>query len=217
LALDAALSAIGDAQATPLTTIASLSREPGPGITALSIDASGARLIMPRAVVLATGCHDYAPGFGENDLPGLFSARAGLKLLRAGVRLGKRVALIGEGPAADALSCLRETDFLRFPEADVIRCAGRGRVRALVVKDGRRQKRVAVDAIVIDGPGAPAFELGVQAGGQVLHTDAGFVPVCDASGRLAPQVFAAGSVIRDAVAPARVAAAVRAELESVLE
>ncbi|HMR78662.1 MAG TPA: 2Fe-2S iron-sulfur cluster-binding protein [Polyangiaceae bacterium] len=216
-ALDAALSGIENTQALPATTIVSLSREPGPGIAALCVDASGARLVLPRVVVLATGCHDHIPAFGENDLPGLFSARAALKLQHAGVHLGKRVALVGEGLAADALAQTPDSEFLRFSEAEVVRCSGRGRVRALVHLDGQRERRVSVDCVVSEGPGAPAFELAAQAGAKVRHTSAGFVPVCDASGQVAPGVFAAGSVIQNAVTSAQVATAVRQVLASVLE
>ena len=158
--LGAMLGALSHAQATPRTTVVSLSREPGPGLFALLIDDRGARLMQPRAVVLATGCHDYMPEFGNNDLPGIFSGRAALRLHRLGVRLGRRVALVGTGPFTEQLVKLPGTDWLRVDPRRVKRCSGRGRVRNLITLDQDKEKRIKVDAVVCEGPGSAGVRIG---------------------------------------------------------
>ncbi|MEZ4221157.1 MAG: 2Fe-2S iron-sulfur cluster-binding protein [Polyangiaceae bacterium] len=191
----------------PATTAIALSREPGPGLSAVLGDARGAWLCQPRAVVLATGCHDYAPAFGENDLPGIFSARAALSLLHGDITVGQRVALIGRGHYLDVLRKVWGGELTLLEEAEVRRCAGRGRVRAVVMRDGNR--RITVDAVVTDGPGAPAFELAVQSGADVQFDGSGFAPRTDATGSVSAGVWAVGSVVANRVTPDDVAEAVR--------
>jgi hypothetical protein len=59
--------------------------------------------------------------------------------------------------------------------------------------------------LLTDGPLAPAFELAVQAGGDVVFDAArGFVPVVDADGKLGDRVFVASSATTEAVGRALV-------------
>lgn len=183
------------AQVRTLTTVLSLSREPEPGLWALLLGPEGLTLLCVREVVLATGRHDPVLPFQNNDLPGTFSARAALALVRAGLALGRRVAVVGSGPLGDALCLTPGTEWLRVAPETLRGAAGRRRVSAIFTERGGKTERRSVDALVIDGPGAPAFELAVQAGGSVVHAPHGFLPQADSSGRVAPSVRCVGSVV----------------------
>jgi hypothetical protein len=84
---------------------------------------------------------------------------------------------------------------------------GRSAVSAIVV-DGKKER---VDAVLVDGPGRPAIELGVQAGASVFHDpERGYRASPGPEGTLAPGLYCAGSAWGpDAVAVGR---AVRAAL-----
>jgi sarcosine oxidase subunit alpha len=192
-------AAAAGAELRALTTACALSREPDDGSgrwTALLSGPSGMTHARCRSVLLATGAHDPVPLFENNDLPGLYSARAALRLWRRGVAVGRRVALVGEGRFSVCFAELAQGSLSveRCAPESVVRAMGRARVTALSIRDGKRERRLAIDAVVIDGEGAPSFELAVQAGATTRFEPArGYVPIGDERGLVAPNVVCAGS------------------------
>lgn len=203
------------------TTAIALFREPERGdgrLHAVALGPDGATLFVARAVILASGRHAPVVAFGENDLPGIYSATAALTLWRGGISLGKRVALLGEGAAEDAFCSALDghAEVLRVRATDVVRSAGRSRVSGIVLRSAEGERRERVDAIVVGGPGSPAAELAVQAGAS-LEFDAleGYRLRAEEGGVLGPGLYGTGSVIgaKDSAASgAATAARVRRDL-----
>jgi sarcosine oxidase subunit alpha len=181
----------------PSTTALGLYREPflDQRLSALVANADGVALLAPRAVVLATGGHDTLPPFHDNDVPGVFSARGALELIRGGIWPGERVAIVGQGAFVAALQNeLGSRARLCIPDAECVeRVFGRQRVSGLAFRSRAARERKRVDAVLFDAPETPALELLIQAGGQVrFDPESGYVPILDADGRCAPQVFCVG-------------------------
>jgi len=180
------------------TTALLLSREPEGDtrrITAVLEGPERASYLRCRAVLVASGAHDAQPSFGNNDLPGIFSARAALRLWQAGVSIGKRVALVGDGRFARAFADARkQVGVFRFAPERALRAKGQHAVTRLVYEEAGKARELVVSAIAVDGASAPAVELLGQLGARV-HFDArrGFVPELGASGLAAVNVYAAGS------------------------
>jgi sarcosine oxidase subunit alpha len=180
------------------TTALLLSREPDDGsdrITAVLEGPEHASYLRCSRVLVASGAHDPTPLFGNNDLPGIFSARAALKLWHAGVSVGTRVALVGEGRFARAFAVARhDTGVFRFQPSQVQRAKGQHAVSRLVYEQANRPREIVVSALAVDGPGAPAVELLAQLG-VALHFDTlrGYLPELRADGLAAAGLFAAGS------------------------
>lgn len=203
------------------TTAVALFREPERSdgrLHALALDARSATLFVPRAVIVASGRHEPVAAFGENDLPGVYSVHAALLLWRGGISLGKRIALVGGGPSADAFlrAVEGEIETLRASAVDVVRAVGRSKVSAIEIGGESGERREKVDAIVIGGQGSPSLELAVQAGATVeFDALGGYRSSSDADGLAAPGLYLAGSVrgAEDSAADgARVGAVVRAAL-----
>jgi sarcosine oxidase subunit alpha len=177
------------------TSVLALSREPDDGsrsITALLVGPNQTRVARCRSVVLATGRHDATPAFVNNELPGIFSARAALTAWRGDVLLGRRVALVGSGRYTEVLlqQMSGAVELTTLDEASVVRALGRERIRGVEVRSEGRLRRIKADALVFDGRGAPSFELAVQAGAAVdFDPDAGYFPRADAQGLVAERVF----------------------------
>lgn len=153
----------------------------------------GVTWVRAERLVLANGGHDAIPEFANGDLPGVFSARAGLELARGGVRPGRRIALLGHGDCTEALvRQLGEALVLRVESADDVTAAvGSQRVTGLETKRGKASPKL--DAILYDAPEPPAFELAVQAGARVRFEAAlGYVLERDELGRIAENAFAVG-------------------------
>lgn len=153
----------------------------------------GVTWVRAEHLVLANGGHDATPSFANGDLPGIFSARAGLALVRGGVLPGRRVALVGAGEFGEALRHeLGSGLVLQLDSAeDVTAAIGAQRVTRLkATASGSSPK---LDAVLCDSPETPAFELAVQAGARV-HFDPtfGYVLERDGEGRVAENVFAVG-------------------------
>jgi sarcosine oxidase subunit alpha len=174
-------------------------------------DARGAEVITAAAFVVAAGAHDGVVPFENNDFPGVMSARAACLLGAAGVSLGKRVVLLpatggaregeivfgdvferGNGAQASAGAATKVT---RVKE--VVRAKGGLHVRAVVVREDGRERSVPADALLVDAPRAPAYELCEQAGGVLEHRASdevsGYVPVLD-RGKVVDGVWAIGEV-----------------------
>lgn len=183
------------------TTAIALFREPERSdgrLSALTLGPEGATLFTARAVIVASGRHEPVLAFGENDLPGVYSARAALSLWRGGITLGERVALIDGGPAADAFveATRGRVEVLAVARDQVVRAAGRSKVTGIVLSGEGGERRDKVDAILVGGAGSPTLELAVQAGAEVdFDALAGYRLRADEHGQLGPCLFAAGSVL----------------------
>lgn len=182
------------------TMAAGLFREPEgrrPVLRAVLLGPDRATLVEAHAVVLATGAHDVIVPFGSNDLPGVTSARAALMLHQSGISLGKRLAVVGGGRFADALGKeLGASVVVRTEAEGVVRAVGRSKVTGVIVREDGAERRERVDAIVVDGPGAPALELGVQAGARAAFDPRhGYVLELERELTLGPDLYAVGSVL----------------------
>lgn len=180
-------------------SVLALSREPAGesgGLNALVVAPERTLVVSCRAVLLATGRHDAAPAFPNNDLPGIFSARAALSAWQGDVLVGSRIALVGAGRFATALVAQMSgaVELLQLDAASVVRAIGRERIRAVEARFGDETRRLKVDALAFDGPGAPAFELSVQAGAEVrFEPGEGYFPRAAADGSVAEGVFVGGA------------------------
>jgi sarcosine oxidase, subunit alpha len=187
-------------------SVLSLSREPDDGtgrLTALVVTESETLLLRCGVVLLATGRHDPSPAFPNNDLPGVFSARAALTAWHSDVLVGKRIALVGAGRYAQALTeqMRGAVELFELDAASVVRAIGRERITGVEVRAHGDTRRIKVDALAFDGPGAPSFELAVQAGGSVdFDEKAGYFPRTDAEGAVAPRVFSSRKASQRALA-----------------
>jgi sarcosine oxidase subunit alpha len=179
------------------TSVLSLSPEPEDGTgnwTALLVGPERTQVVRATAVLLATGCHDAVPAFPNNDLPGIFSARAALTAWRSDVLVGRRIALVGSGRYARQLHAELQgaVEVLPLDPESVVQAIGRERLTGLWVTSELGRKRLKLDALAFDGPGAPSFELAVQAGSNVdFSAESGYVPRADPNGRVAERVFVA--------------------------
>jgi len=201
------------------TTIVGLFREPERAdrrLHALAVGPQGATLFVPRVTVLATGRHDAVLAFGENDLPGIYSARAALGLFAAGIGLGARVVLVGSGRAGAAFveKTAGSIEVVSVAESELVRAMGRSRVSRVVVKR-EHELEIRADAVVVDGPGSPASELAIQAGGEVDY-DAleGYRLRRDDDGRVGAGLYALGSLTGAGAGRVDVAATARALLRA---
>jgi sarcosine oxidase subunit alpha len=164
--------------------------------------------VFPERIVVATGAHDSGAAFGNNDLPGIWSARAALMLLRRGILVGDRVCIAGAGRFADEFvrstralpEPLRPTHPIRRVDLRaVVRASGRSHVSGVVVNVAGSERKLACDALLVEGSHARSLELVVQAGGKLqFDTRTGFFPLLDAQGQAAPGVYCAGSAAMSA-------------------
>lgn len=161
------------------------------GDDVLLVGPEGAEVVRARTVVLAPGAHDGAVAFEGNDLPGVMSARAGAVLARRGVVLGKRrvVVALGEGRYAAALAALAEVEVVRGAP---IAARGGSRVKGVVVRgeDGK-ERSLACDALFVDAPSSPAYELCAQAGAALRHEPRGYLAP---AGKIRDGFWAVGEV-----------------------
>lgn len=184
------------------SSVLALSREPDDGsgrLTALVVTPDRTYVVRARAVVLATGRHDAVPAFPNNDLPGIFSARAALFCWRHDVLVGSRVALVGSGRFAERLSQQLggAVELVPLEPSQVVRAIGRERISGVEVAVEGKTRRIKVDALAFDGPGAPSYELGVQAGGSAdFEPNSGYFLRTDASFKVADGVYLAGADLR---------------------
>ena len=147
-------------------------------------------------LLLATGRHDEAYAFGNNDLPGIFSARAACSLWRGGIHLGTTIALVGRGPFATAFESYvgGQSKILRFERRQLVRAVGRRRLSGVMVTTDIGERRRHVDALVLEGPGAASLELAVQAGARLRFDPCqGYVALAGPLDPVAPGVWLAGS------------------------
>ncbi len=154
----------------------------------------GAEIVQARTLVLAPGAHDGAWAFEGNDLPGIFSARAAAWMLFGGVSPGERIVVTASGDAgAFAGAVARVHGGLTVVEGVPVLARGGGRIKEVTVAGRAGEQRLTCDALVIDSPRAPAYELCAQAGARLLHEPRGFI-VAAPDGRIRDGVFAVGEV-----------------------
>jgi sarcosine oxidase subunit alpha len=156
----------------------------------------GIEVVTARTLVLAPGAHDGVFAFEGNDVPGVMSARAAGWLLAHEATAGKRVLVTvteGGGPFGEALAGA-------VPGVELVRGAptrvrGSGRVKEVTVAVAEGERRIACDALLVDAPRAPAYELCAQAGAELAHEPRGFVARVTAGGQLRSGVLAVGEVV----------------------
>ncbi|HSN89988.1 MAG TPA: 2Fe-2S iron-sulfur cluster-binding protein [Anaeromyxobacteraceae bacterium] len=152
------------------------------------------RLVRAGRIILCPGGHPQPPAIPGGDRPGVLAARGLAAALREhGVLPGRRIAVLGDGPEAEALA-----GRLRVAGAEVLaapaaaRLLGRSRVRGLVLPDGRR---IACEAVAVAAPPAPATDLARHLGAEVVLDPilAAFAVRVSASGATSvPGLLAAG-------------------------
>jgi sarcosine oxidase subunit alpha len=153
----------------------------------------GAIVVRAAAKIFATGAHDGVLAVPNNDLPGLFSARALAHLAARGILPTRRTAIVGDGFWADLLATTLADRATRVPAAHVTGIKGTSRVRALLVRDENGDRALEVDVIAAALPGSPSFEVAAQAGANVkLDAHSGYAVACDDDGRCAEGVWATG-------------------------
>jgi sarcosine oxidase subunit alpha len=182
----------------------------------LAGDEGGAiEVVQASTLVLAPGAHDAALAFEGNDVPGVLSARAGCGLMARGVTPGARVVVASTdrgGPFGRAYAAAD-------PAAVVVRgtprrVSGSARVRGVTMSTAAGEQRLKCDALLIDAPGAPAYELCEQAGAELSHERRGFVVRTGPGGRVREGVFAIGEVTGAPLDPEALARAAQALAEA---
>jgi sarcosine oxidase subunit alpha len=178
----------------------------------------GAIVARPRATVFATGAHDGVLAIPNNDLPGIFSARALARVLHAGILPDGPVAVVGEGFWADeVLAALEGHASLRVSAADVVAAHGTAGVKTLELRDGKKTRKAEVGAVALALRGAPAFELAEQAGATTrFDPEGGYTVVTGPAGRLAEALWAAGECTGKPFDPAQIRAEAEATAAGVL-
>jgi sarcosine oxidase, subunit alpha len=212
----------GGAQLDSSTTALGLYREPESThgrVHALLAGPKGTLLASARAVLLATGAHDPVLAFSGNDLPGVMSARAALKLLRAGIASAQRIVCAGAGRFNAGLAQAGSTHFqaTAVEPSSIVRAIGRTRLSGVIVRAAGSERKLAAGALLVDGPAFPSVELAVQAGASVTFDPIrGYAPTCAASGEVAESVWCAGSCAGTAVASAIDGARVAGQIDGAL-
>jgi sarcosine oxidase subunit alpha len=131
----------------------------------------------------------------NNDLPGVFSARALCRLLAYGLEPTGPVVVAGEGFWADELEArLGGGMAARIPLAALAEVRGTSRVRGVEFQqEGADRRGVKAVAIGIAAPHAPAFEVAAQAGARVHYVPGlGYAVEVDERGRAGDGIWAAG-------------------------
>lgn len=179
---------------------------------------AGATVLRSRAKVFATGAHDGVLAVPNNDLPGLFSARALAHLLAKGITPKGKTAIVGEGFWADRVAAaLGEGRAVKVPAASVVSIKGTSRVRELYLRDAKGARTVDVEIVALAAPGAPSFEVAEQAGAAVVFDPAfGYAVRADERGRAAEGVWAAGECTGAPFDPDAIARQARRVAEDVI-
>lgn len=146
---------------------------------------AGTRQIIAPAVVLATGTGDVVPLFANNDLPGIFGARA-LRLFidRDDFVPGERAVVYGSGSRlSDTVrmltargvnvagifdtgtgSATEDFEADAYLTSQILSVRGTKWIRAATFETHRGRVETACDILCIADDGQPAFELAQQAG-----------------------------------------------------
>jgi sarcosine oxidase subunit alpha len=169
--------------------------------------AAGLEVLAARTLVLAPGSHDGVLAFEGNDLPGVMSARAACTLLSCGVRAGKRVVVASPDEPSHFADAYARGDPAAVRVRGVpVRAHGMRKVRAVTLRTPEGDRLEPCDAIVIDAPRAPAYELCAQAGAELEAMPYGFRVRTGPGSTIRPSVFAVGEVVGTPLEPAAVLA-----------
>jgi sarcosine oxidase subunit alpha len=210
----ALLQAFGEALRLAATRLIARTRTTAAGVfgdDVLVVSDEVTEVVTARTLVLAPGAHDGVLAFEGNDLPGVMSARAAGWLLARGVVPGRKVAVARvdrAGPFGESFA--RAVPGSVILEGKPTRARGGTRVREATVETEGGTRTVACDALLVDAPRAPAYELCAQAGGRLTHDGAdapGFRVVTLAGGLLRAGVFALGEVTGTPLEPNAIAKA----------
>ncbi len=192
----AAAAAAAGATLLVSTTVAGVYRDGG-GFRALLAGPEGVSLVRAEHLLIAAGTHAFVMPFAGNDLPGVVGARAATRLLSGGIVLGEPTVLVGAGRYADRFeeAAAGVVVVQRVDAHHLVRASGRLRTTGVVLRTVDGQRRVRAGALVVDGPGAPAIELAVQAGATPSWSPerSTYVVAGDGKGRAAERVWMAGS------------------------
>jgi len=173
---------------------------------------AGVEVVTARTLVLAPGAHDGVLAFEGNDVPGVMSARAGGWLSSHGVSFGDRVVVVvadGGGPFGEAFARAHPASTLVY--GTPVRVRGSSRVREVTVATAEGERQLPCDALLVDAPRAPAYEVCAQAGAEVAHEPRGFVVhAAGATGKIRDGVFVVGEVAGTPLEPSAVARAAAA-------
>jgi sarcosine oxidase subunit alpha len=172
----------------------------------LVVGEKGAEVVTANDVVIAPGAHDNLGLFEGNDVPGVMSARAAGLLLSEEVVAGKRIVVASSRPQdastfGEALARSAGVDVVVV--RDPVRVRGTSRVRGVVVSERGRTREMVADALLVDLPRSPAYELCAQVGARLDHEPRGFVVRTD-GGRIGPHVWAAGEAVGTALQPSAI-------------
>ncbi len=185
------------------------------GDDVLVVSEAGAEVLRARALVLASGAHDGVLAFEGNDVPGVMSARAAGFLLSRGVIVGKRVVVViapGGGPFGEAyaasMTATGSSKDVTVVRGVPVRVAGSAAVRAVTVREGDRERKIEADALVVDAPRSPSYELAEQAGATIVHEPRGYVPVAP-GGKVREGVYVVGEAAGAPFEPGAIARSVR--------
>ncbi|MFO0679637.1 MAG: 2Fe-2S iron-sulfur cluster-binding protein [Polyangiaceae bacterium] len=174
------------------------------GDDVLVVGPEGARVVTAAATVLASGAHDGVFPFEGNDLPGVMSARAALVLLANDAAPFREVALVSVDGGTSVGAMVRRAFAeaastapgrrVHVLEGAPVRASGIARVKRCRVKTATGEVDLDVDAVVIDMPPSPSYELASQTGARLAHESRGFV-VKEDRGRIGPRLFATGELV----------------------
>lgn len=184
---------------------------------ALLVTPQEAVLLTPRATLLATGAHDGVLVTANNDLPGVLSARALARLLALGVEPDGPTCIVGDSWFGRLVKGRLGDGAFEVGAEDVLAIHGTGGVRGVALRsdDGERTREAALVAVAT--PGAPAFELALQAGAEArLGERGGYGVLRDEDGRAAPALWATGEVTGAPFDPVATAADAEHVAESVI-
>ena len=177
------------------------------GDDVLVADETGVEVVTARTLVLAPGAHDGVAPFVGNDVPGVVSARAAGWMASLGVTLGERAVLTvaeGGGPFGELYArAASGAQVVQVVRGVPSRVRGSSRVRGVTVATPEGDRRFDCDAVVVDAPRAPAYELCAQAGAELEHSAHGFFAKTRRS-RIRDGVFATGEVVGTPLDPAAV-------------
>lgn len=185
---------------------------------------AGATVIDAPAKVFATGGHDGVAAVPNNDLPGVFSARALCRLLAHGVEPTGPVALAGDGFWADELAArLGARIAVRLPLPALAAVNGSSQVKSVSVREppfgpSSPTRTIKVAAVAIAAATAPSFEVAAQAGAGVRYdAQLGYAVAIDARGRAGEGVWAVGECTGAALDLAAIEQAARGVADDIVD
>lgn len=175
----------------------------------------GVELATPATLVIATGAHDGVLDFEGNDLPGVLSARAGGWIASLGVELGgQAVVVVADGGGPFGEGCASAIRGATLVNGVPLRAGGSSRIKEVTVATASGERTLRCDALLVDAPRAPAYELAAQAGATLRHEPQGYLVETDEAGRIRPGVYAVGEVTGIPLDPSAIASAAAAAVAS---